>query len=269
MKVIKVLFVSLMCLVNLVGCGSKDGLDKYRYSGQLVDLNYEVFDEKLTNNESFIFFVTREGCHACESFYTTTAEFLDENEDKIIYTISESDIDSIGVVVMISYFTEALGKDYYFDNDYSTTVLYTPSIGKVVNGEFVYANIGGLNKEELGFLYQDNYYSLDTYYSYNRKVQKKEKFNLFVSLDEDKQYDKMLRNYFLENSNYNASYLNATNFDESEETRLLDRINYFLGEENSIEALPSYFLLQYEDGKLINYIEGQFDVSSLDNLYNK
>ena len=59
MKVIKVLFVSLMCLVNLVGCGSKDGLDKYRYSGQLIDLSYEVFDEKLTNDESFVFFITR------------------------------------------------------------------------------------------------------------------------------------------------------------------------------------------------------------------
>ena len=137
MKVIKVLFVSLMCLVNLVGCGSNDGLDKHRYSGQLIDLSYETFDEKIKSQESFIFYVTRKGCHACKDFYEVVDKFLEENDEKIIYTISESDMDAIGTVVMTSYFYDILGRDYYVEHDYDSTTLYTPSIGKVLNGELV------------------------------------------------------------------------------------------------------------------------------------
>lgn len=269
MKVIKVLFVSLMCLVNLVGCGSNDGLDKHRYSGQLIDLSYETFDEKIKSQESFIFYVTRKGCHACKDFYEVVDKFLEENDEKIIYTISESDMDAIGTVVMTSYFYDILGRDYYVEHDYDSTTLYTPSIGKVLNGELVDAEIGIIDTEELGYMYQDNYYSFDNFYSYNHKTIKKKTFDLFISFEGNEDYDDLLRNYYLVNSDKTGIYLNVKNFDESQVTKLLDRINYYLGEENSIENIPAYCVLQYEKGVLVNYVEGQFDVGSLDALYNK
>ena len=269
MKVIKVLFVSLMCLVNLVGCGSKDGLDKYRYSGQLIDLSYEVFDEKLTNDESFVFFITREGCHACEDFYTVVDSFLSENKDAVIYKMSETNIEAVDAFTVSAYFSEVLGTRYYEDHEYTSINLYTPSIAKVINGELVSANIGNMTKEELSYMYQDNYYSMDYFYSFNRKVQKKETFDVFVSLEGDENYDLLLREYFSTVDDKTGCYLNAKNFDESETERLLNRINYYLGDENSIENIPSYCLLQYEKGVLVNYVDSQFDVSSLDALYNK
>ena len=147
--------------------------------------------------------------------------------------------------------------------------MWTPSICKVVSGEFVYAQIGHLNIESLENIYQDNYYSLDSYYGYNRKVQKKETFNLFVSTNGDTEYDQALRQYFVNNSEVSGYYLNSMKFDESENDRLLNRVNYYLGEGNEIETLPAYCLLQYEEGKLVNFVEAKYDETSLNSLYNK
>ena len=58
-------------------------------------------------------------------------------------------------------------------------------------------------------------------------------------------------------------------FDESENERLLNRVNYYLGEGNEIETLPAYCLLQYENGKLVNFVDAKYDETSLNSLYNK
>ena len=109
---------------------------------------------------------------------------------------------------------------------------------------------------------------MDTYYGYNRKVQNKDTFNLFVSKNEDNEYDALLRNYFLDKKNINGYYLNSNKFDESESSRLLNRVNNYLGEENAVEALSDYYLLQYEKGALVNYVSAKYDVNLLNALYN-
>lgn len=268
MKKINKILISLICLLSLFGC-SQDGLNKFRKNGQVIELDYKTFDQMMINDKSFVFALTKDDCPGCKEFYPKVKEFLLENEDKKIYLLSRSDMEPIDEFTIASYFVETLGASFYEDKGVPTTTLYTPSICKIVDGEFVSINIGVKDKEQISYMYQDNYLSLNTYYGYNRKVQKKETFNLFISKTNDEQYDVLLREYFINNSNVKGNYLNLKDFDESENERLLNRINYYLGEGNEIESLPDYCLLQYEKGSLVNYVECKYDTSSLDALYNK
>ncbi len=268
MKLFKKVLIYIICILTLVGC-SKDELGKYRRKGQVIDIKYQELNDKLINDESFIFFLKRKDCPGCASFYPILSEFLDSNKDIVIHVIDADKIQPVDQLTLSSYYVEALGGSYYEDNELSSTRLWTPSICKVVSGEFVYAQIGHLNIESLENIYQDNYYSLDSYYGYNRKVQKKETFNLFVSTNGDTEYDQALRQYFVNNSEVSGYYLNSMKFDESENDRLLNRVNYYLGEGNEIETLPAYCLLQYEEGKLVNFVEAKYDETSLNSLYNK
>lgn len=266
-KILKLSLISI-CLLNIVSCNS-DGLNKYRRNNQLVDLDYLALNEKLVQDESFVFYLTSKGCPGCKAFYPEVEEFLKENKDVTLYTLKKDDISEVDKLTLAAYYADTLGNSYFTKNDLNSLSLYTPSICKVVNGEFVYAQIGHLNKEVVSYMYQDNYLSFDSYYMYNRKVQKKETFNVFISKNGDAEYDASLREYFINNSSYSGYYLNIKDFDESENERLLNRINYYLGEENTIEEYPEYCLLQYEDGKLVNYTNIKYDSSSLVSLYNK
>lgn len=267
---IKVL-IAASSLVSIAGCSNlfnDDGLNEFRKSGQIIDVDYETLDAKIANDESFIFFLKQRGCSSCAKFYPILTEFLTENTDKKMYLLNFNDLEAIEAFTLSSYYLEVLGSDYYEDNEYSTTTLYTPSLCKIVNGEFVDVKIGVAEKSELNYLYQNNYLSMNSYYSYNRKVQKKDTFNLFVSKSKDEEYDGLLRSYFLNNQSIDGYYLDTTEFDDSENSRLLNRVNNYLGEGNAIEALPDYYLLQYEKGALINYVSAKYDVSLLNTLYN-
>ena len=269
MEVMKKILISIICLSGLTSCAGEDGLNKYRRNGQLVDLEYKIFDDKMINDDSFIFFLKREGCPGCEEFYPSVDEFLKENEEAKIYTLQFDDLEGTEALTIASYYVEALGNAYFTKKGYSTTTLYTPSICKVVNGEVVDAYIGILDKEGISNFYQGNYASLDSYYKYNHKVQKGESFNVFVSINKDQTYDATLRTYFSTNKDVNGYYLDISSFDESESERILNRVNYYLGEENEIQEMPEYCLLQYKDGKLVNYISAKYDETMLNALYNK
>ena len=268
MKLLKKVLIYIICILTLCGC-SQDELGKYRRKGQVIDIKYQELSEKLINDESFIFFLKRKDCPGCASFYPTLKEFLDNNKEKVIHVIDADKIQPVDQLTLSSYYVEALGSGYYEENELSSTRLWTPSICKVINGEFVYAQIGHLTLDSLNYIYQDNYYSLDSYYGYNRRVQKKETFNLFISINGDSNYDQSLREYFVNNSDVKGYYLNSNKFDESENERLLNRVNYYLGEGNDIETLPEYCLLQYENGKLINFVNAKYDETSLNSLYKK
>jgi len=262
----------LLSIFTLFGCPLKnkpneDGLDKYRNRGQLIDLSYDEFDQMLIDDEDFVFFLKRNGCSSCAQFYPEVEEFLDENKDLKLYNLNLSNLGATQSLTVSSYFIDALGTDYYLRNEYDPMTLYTPTIGKIVDGEFVYVNIGILNSTELLNFYQDNYYHLETYYSYNKKVQAKDTFDLFVSNEYDAEYDVFLRSYFKENVENEGFYLDCLSFDESEQNKLLNRLNYYLGEDNRVEQLPSYYYLRYENGVITNYQEVKMDITLLDELY--
>lgn len=270
MKIFNKICISLVCLFNLVGCTSnKDGLDNYRNNGQLIDINYKGFDRMLTDDESFVFLLKRDGCHACEMSYSIVSEFLDENKDKKLYMLNASELEPTDSLILSSYFIETMGNEFYEDNEYDRTSLYTPTICKVVNGEFINLDVWKFEKEDILNIYQENYLSFSYYYGYNRKVQNKESFNLFVSRIEDKEYDDYLRNYFVTNSDIDGYYLDSSNFNEEENERMLNRINYYLGKGNEISEVPTNYMLQYENGSLVNYVEIKHTVDSLNSLYSK
>lgn len=267
MKLIKKTLISLACILSLTSCG--DGLNKFRRNGQYVELTYEVLDQKTMSDESFVFFVSRKGCQACEEFYSVVGEFLKENEDKVIYQVNASNLLPLEEGTIATYFSEILGEKYFKENDKVSNVLYTPSICKVVDGEVVYGQIGNIDKETLSSMYQDNYLSFNTFYMLNKKAQRKDTFNILVSTVDEGQYDQELREYFVNNPNLSGYYLNAKDFDEEDNKKLIGRINYYLGEGNEIQDLPDYFLLQYEEGILVNYSDVKYDEAMLNALYNK
>lgn len=272
MKILNTIIVSIISLFVLVSCGGEkhdDGLDKFRDSGQLIDLDYEEFSEMMIEDESFIFFLKRNGCTSCAQFYPIVSDFLTENKDLKLYTLNHSELEEIDALTISAHYLDVLGKEYYEKNGYNTTTLYTPTISKIINGEFVDVHIGVMDTIQLLDFYQDNYQHLDYYYDYNRKTVKNETFNLFVSKSYDEEYDKLLRNYFITNSDVSGYYLDCSNFEESHHERLLNRVNYYLGEENSLDILPDYYMLQYENGVIVNYIELKYDIENLSILYNK
>ena len=267
MKLIRKIFISLICIFTLTGCSN--GLNKYKKNGQYVELTYQEFDQKIIQKESFNFFLTRNGCPGCKSFYPVVEEFLKENEDKTIYMINESKLEETDKLILGAYYLDVLGNKYFKEHDRSPMVLYTPSICKILNGKFVYSQIGNLNRETLNYFYQDNYFSMNSFYTFNKKAINKETFNIFVSKNGDKNYDELLRNYFINNSNNEGFYLDCSNFDEDDNEKLLNRINNYLGENNKIENLPDYCLLQYEKGNLVNYSTEKYDDIKLNTLYKK
>lgn len=264
-KILKLSLIST-CLLGVTSCGG-DGLGKYRRNKQLIELTYQDFDKKMIDNDSFVFYLSADGCPACKEMYPEIKEFLKENKDTTLYYINKSEMQEVDKIVLQAYYIDALGNNYFSKKGLSRTALYTPSIAKVVKGEFTYAQIANIDQETLTYMYQDNYMSYDSYYMYNRKVQKKETFNIFISKNGDEQYDASLREYFIINPSLNGYFLNVEDFDESEKGRLLNRINYCLGEENAIEDISDYCLLQYEEGSLVNYTNVKYDSSSLDALY--
>lgn len=265
MKIFNKICISLVCLFNLVGCTSnKDGLDNYRNNGQLIDINYKGFDRMLTDDESFVFLLKRDGCHACEMSYSIVSEFLDENEDKKLYMLNVSEMEPMDSFTLLSHL-----KDFYLEGVQDDTSIYTPTIVKIVDGNFLDIKIWSFDKEDLERMYQDNYRSMDTYFEYNIKVQRNETFNIFVSRAEDEQYDCLLRDYFINNSDLEGYYLDTTKFDESQNQRMLNRINYYLGKGNEISEVPTNYMLQYENGSLVNYVEIKHTVDSLNSLYSK
>lgn len=265
MKIFNKICISLVCLFNLVGCTSnKDGLDNYRNNGQLIDINYKGFDRMLTDDESFVFLLKRDGCHACEMSYSIVSEFLDENKDKKLYMLNVSEMEPMDSFTLLSHL-----KDFYLEGVQDDTSIYTPTIVKIVDGNFLDIKIWSFDKEDLERMYQDNYRSMDTYFEYNIKVQRNETFNIFVSRAEDEQYDCLLRDYFINNSDLEGYYLDTTKFDESQNQRMLNRINYYLGKGNEISEVPTNYMLQYENGSLVNYVAIKHTVDSLNSLYSK
>ena len=135
MKLIRKIFISLICIFTLTGCSK--GLNKYKKNGQYVELTYQEFDQKIIQKESFNFFLTRNGCPGCKSFYPVVEEFLKENEDKTIYMINESKLEETDKLILGAYYLDVLGNKYFEEHDRSSMVLYTPSICKILNGKFV------------------------------------------------------------------------------------------------------------------------------------
>lgn len=267
MNLIKKILISLICILTLTGCSN--GLGRYKRNGQYNEITYQELDQKIINDDSFVFFLTKNGCPGCKSFYPEVEEFLKENKDKTIYTINESNMEETDKLVLAAYYLDVLGNKYFETYDRNSMVLYTPSICKVLNGKFVFAQIGNMDKSTLEEIYQDNYTSLPSFYSFNKKTINKETFDMFVSKSGDSNYDELLRQYFIDNPTLIGNYLDCGNFDTDDNEKLINRINNYLGEGNGIETLPEYCLLQYENGILVNFVATKYDVESLNSLYNK
>ena len=265
---IKKIIISILLVFGLVGFSVDDRiLDTYKEEGRYIEITFDEYIAKSMNNDSFIFFVKKSNCSSCKKFYETVAAFLEEYNEYVIYYIDYDKMYAQDRLTIASYFSSCLGKDYYNDRELLINELYTPSVGKVIQGDLVDAFIGNQSIEALSYLYQVNYISFDYYYNFTKKTGNKDTFKMFFSLNSDDEYDNFLRNYYKNNKNNVGYYMDCSKFDESDFTRLIQRINYIYDEENKIETLPNYFYLEYDDGVLKKFQEGKFNEESLNALY--
>jgi len=224
-KIINILLIFIMSLC-LVSCKSRDGLDKYRKNGQLIDLSSKELSNKLANQDTFIFFIQKKGCALCESIYPEVALFLDSNPDYVIHTIKREDIKGYDAYSYAALFSNCIGKQFYdetLEGRYGE--LFSPCFAKVVLGEFVDAHIGFMNAEQISYLYQLNYNSYDYYYNYTKTISKDKNSKHFFSLNKDSDYDSLLRNYFSENKQNIGYYYDISSFKEEDKNELLFKIN--------------------------------------------
>lgn len=220
------LFLILFLSIGLVSCKSKDGLDKYRDNGQLVDLTAKELSNKISNKDTFVFFIQKKGCAVCEKIYPEVSLFLDSNPEYLIYTIPREEITGYDSYSYAAFFSNCIGKQYYdeqLDSRYGE--LFSPSFARVVQGEFIDAKIGYVTAEEISYLYQLNYTSFDYYYNFTRTLSYYKSSVHFFSLNEDKEYDQMLRSYFKENKMNVGYYYDVSKFLEEDKVDLLFRIN--------------------------------------------
>lgn len=268
MKIKKILLSALL-VFGLVSCSSGDEvLNSYKEEGRYIEITFDQYIAKKNNYESFIFFVKKGNCSSCKKFYGTVKTFFETYPDFGIFYIDYDEMYAQDRLTMASHFSSCLGKDYYLEREFVVNELYTPSVGKVIQGELVDAFIGNQSVEELSYLYQVNYISFDYYYNYTRKTANKDSFKMFFSLKGDQEYDTFLRNYYQNNKNYVGYYMDCSKFDESDLDRLLNRINYIYDEESKLDKLPNYFYLEYDKGLLKTFEEGKYDEDSLNSLYS-
>lgn len=275
MRKIKILSFILVFL-TLVGCSPRvhDSLKGAHENGQYVLIDYYEFETKIKNDDDFVFFVRKSDCSSCEMFYPVVANVLDDNSDLKIYTLLMDDLESSELIVMASYFYSVIGSEYYAEHEFQSHILYSPSIVSIIDGEFKYAKIGVQSEEELLKFYQSNYFSYNCYYDYSRKTAGNESFVMFFSNEEGNAYDEFLRSYFKINADKSGTFMNFKDFDETQITRMLGRINYYLdpSEENvdlHISELPSEFYLVYENGRLVEYSPIKCTLDDLNTLYSK
>lgn len=267
---IKKIILALLLIFGLVGCNAGDAiLNPYKEEGRYIEITFDEYINKTNNDESFIFFVKKGNCSSCKKFYETLAEFLETYEDFGIFYIDYDSMYAQDRFTLAAHFSSCLGKDYYVEREFVVNELYTPSVGKVIRGEFVDGFIGDQGISELSYLYQVNYISFDYYYNYTKKTGNKDTFKMFFALNGDQEYDSLLRNYYSNNKENVGYFMDCSKYDESDKTRLIQRINYILDEENKIEELPEYFYLDYEEGVLKDFGEGKYDEDALNALYNK
>ena len=70
-KIFKLLFISIICVLFITGCGNKK-------STHIKDISLKKLEEKLNNKESFVLYVGNEQCSHCVAYMPTLTKVLDK-----------------------------------------------------------------------------------------------------------------------------------------------------------------------------------------------
>ena len=258
MKVLKrILFVLLVFILTSCTPGVPKEFKEAYKNDQFIPIDYKTYDEMISNGDSFVLFVRKDGCGECAKYYPLMAETLTRNLDYKVYAIDSSDLESTEAIVLTSMFYSTLGRDYYSENKLDQN-LYTPSTALIVNGEFYKAYIGSLSSDEFEYYYQPSFLYFDTYYSYNRQIQIRNEVKIIFSNEEGNTYNNQMRDKY-KNTNENIVFVNYNKFTDSQVNKLLNRVNYYLDENSQLDNLPNNFVLDYKNNAIVSYYEGKID----------
>jgi len=116
-KVLLVLLILLLC-----GCSNKS----YK------EISYDELNNKLSNNENFVFVVGQESCHNCVSFKVVMDKIIKEENIKVYYVDSAKLKDNEELVLTNQFFADR-GQIY-------TPVMFVIEDGYLKNKQVGYKN---------------------------------------------------------------------------------------------------------------------------------
>ena len=151
----KKIIVLLLSLFLISSCSSRVKIDEKNHKEVL----YDVIEQKISNKETFVFYVGSESCSSCDDYSKSLKSYFDKNNDDVIYYLDVYDNFVKGSkyeqerinLANIAY--ELYGKSFNYESD----SLYTPTTFKVINGEFTYAIIGSIIEEKIGDIFNQTF----------------------------------------------------------------------------------------------------------------
>lgn len=231
------LLLSLLLLLPLTSCSKKN------------TLSYEELRNKLDGGETFTFVITKDNCSGCSDYKPIIKEY-NKTADELVYTIRWDDIEPTDQVILAASTFELFGINYYNEYEATSTQVITPTTIHVVNGEFDHGATRTLQLQELDNLIHSNIVNLYDFYGFNRKTANNDSFTIaFYSAVE--QHQKYVNEANITNNKLYT--LDISNLSTSDSTRLLNRVNYYLGETFALDTLESHFQLTYSEGVIISY----------------
>lgn len=84
----KKILLTLLVMLSLVGCTITEKKETYT---EPVEIDYNEFQIKIENKESFVLFMWQTGCSHCEAFEPTVTEVVKE-KDILIYSINLAEL---------------------------------------------------------------------------------------------------------------------------------------------------------------------------------
>ena len=256
-KKINTLLIVLPLVTSCSTIGKLSRLEGKNY----FSIDYAEFNNLFRNRNKFIFIIRQDDCSSCKEYYPKIFSFLKGTNLKL-YSINNNSLDVIQKLTLATYIKENLGSDYLSNLNYSETSLYTPTTCLVENGVIEYCKIGVLSEAELNNFYVNNVLQLNDYYGFSRKTANNDSFVISFSNND---YTSTLHSLF-DNTDKRVYFLNTNSFDESDQNKVINRINYFL--EEDIETLPDSFVLKYENGAITNYYSGVINQDNINNIFN-
>lgn len=81
-KAIIIIIILSLIIIGIIATLLLKNLNKTNY---IQDISYKELTEKMDNNESFVLYIGREGCSACESFNPKFTDIVNKYKIRVYY----------------------------------------------------------------------------------------------------------------------------------------------------------------------------------------
>lgn len=157
-------FIFISCLICMIsGCSkaaSTHVIQKDFSKEQIIEIDYEQFQQMISQQEDFVLYIGRPDCQDCQEFEPYLKEYLNENKGVYLYYFNTKKYRDLAKSEGASQSDKDFYEQLYDELEFS----WTPTLKFVYHGEF-----------------EDTYTFLDKdYYSISDKDEKKKKKQEYI-----------------------------------------------------------------------------------------